>query len=333
MRIIRPGDSGDAVRDVQHRLLALGHRLETDELSGRFGGTTEKGVRAFQISRGLPEDGIVGPDTWARLVEAGYRLGDRTLYLRSPSLRGDDVLDLQRRLNELGFEAGKEDGIFGRRTHTATLEFQRNIGAPSDGIVGLGTVKALEGVRPAVRGTSRSLVREAESLREGLAGMVGAAIAIDGSVEGAVGNPDAVAPSGTLLDALAVAITNLGAEPVSVTDAGDDPAERARAANSADAAVYLAISVRPSSGSIAHWGTPTTHSPKGLHLCGLISDELMEADVPLEPARPLSVSVLRETRMPAVILELPEETHVPHVARAIARAIERFLEPETQSAD
>ena len=30
----------------------------------------------------------MGPDTWGQLVEAGYRLGDRTLYLRSPAFRG-----------------------------------------------------------------------------------------------------------------------------------------------------------------------------------------------------------------------------------------------------
>ena len=106
-------------------------------LDGHFGEFTDRAVRAFQTSRGLLVDGKVGPDTWGRLVEAGWRLGDRTLYLRSPNLRGDDVLDLQHRLNELGFEVGKEDGIFGRRTQAAVVDFQRNVGEGADGIVGL----------------------------------------------------------------------------------------------------------------------------------------------------------------------------------------------------
>ena len=141
----------------------LGHRIDADEADGHFGDTTDRAVRAFQTSRGLLVDGKVGPDTWGRLVEAGWRLGDRTLYLKSPNLRGDDVLDLQHRLNELGFEVGKEDGIFGRRTQTAVVDFQRNVGEGADGIVGLGTVRALERVKPTVPGPSRSQVREAEA--------------------------------------------------------------------------------------------------------------------------------------------------------------------------
>src|SRR4051794_27055669 len=103
MDLIRRGAYGEPVRDVQHRLLAVGLRVDADELSGRFGTTTEAAVREFQRRRGLPTDGIVGPDTWNQLVEAGYRIGDRTLYLRSPAFRGDDVQALQRMLNALGF--------------------------------------------------------------------------------------------------------------------------------------------------------------------------------------------------------------------------------------
>ena len=76
-------------------------------------------MRAFQDARGLRVDGICGPETWGALVESGYRLGDRLLYLRRPMLRGDDVAELQRRLNGLGFDAGREDGILGPETEAA----------------------------------------------------------------------------------------------------------------------------------------------------------------------------------------------------------------------
>jgi peptidoglycan hydrolase-like protein with peptidoglycan-binding domain len=66
--IIRQGDSGDAVRDVQHRLVDLGLRLDPDDLEGSFGPSTEAAIKAFQRQRGLPADGIVGPDTWGQLV-------------------------------------------------------------------------------------------------------------------------------------------------------------------------------------------------------------------------------------------------------------------------
>jgi N-acetylmuramoyl-L-alanine amidase len=150
---------------VQHRLLAAGLRIDPDELDGAFGASTEEAVRGFQRARGLPPDGIMGPDTWGQLVEAGYRLSDRTLYLRSPAFRGDDVRALQRMLNALGFDAGKEDGIFGPRTDRAVREFQRNVASRVDGIVGLDTVNAISRYRPPVDAPSRAVVREGEAAR------------------------------------------------------------------------------------------------------------------------------------------------------------------------
>ena len=79
-------------------------------------------MRAFQEGRGLRADGICGRQTWSALVEAGYQLGDRLLYLRAPMLRGDDVAELQRRLGGLGFDAGRVDGILGERTVAGVRE-------------------------------------------------------------------------------------------------------------------------------------------------------------------------------------------------------------------
>ena len=133
MRTFRRGDSGEDVRDVQHRLVALGASIDPSELGGTFGFSTEAAVRAFQQRRGLLVDGVVGSETWDELVEAGFVVGDRTLYLRHPYFRGDDVRALQRRLNALGFDAGREDGIFGPRSDRAVREFQRNTGRDPDG--------------------------------------------------------------------------------------------------------------------------------------------------------------------------------------------------------
>ena len=112
--ILRAGDEGDAVRDLQHRLGGAGHVVAPTEI-GTFGDNTEAAVRAFQTSRQIRIDGIVGPETWSALVESGFVLGDRLLYLQSPNLRGDDVVALQHTLNRLGFDAGREDGILGPR--------------------------------------------------------------------------------------------------------------------------------------------------------------------------------------------------------------------------
>ena len=69
------------------------------------------------------------------LIEAGWRLGDRLLVLAAPQLRGDDVTELQDALNQLGFDCGRPDGIFGPpasdpdvpRSSTAVLACERHV--------------------------------------------------------------------------------------------------------------------------------------------------------------------------------------------------------------
>ena len=79
-------------------------------------------------------------------------------------LRGDDVAELQRRLNALGFDAGREDGILGTETETALRQFQQNVGATADGVCGPSTLAAIARVSGLAAGSVAS-VREREDLR------------------------------------------------------------------------------------------------------------------------------------------------------------------------
>ena len=116
------GDAGPAVRDLHQRLMRAGYLCDGET----FDDSTERAVRTFQESRRLEVDGVVGNHTWAALVEAAHRLGDRLLYHKSsPMLRGDDVAELQQRLGALGFDAGRVDGIFGPETAAAQAELDR----------------------------------------------------------------------------------------------------------------------------------------------------------------------------------------------------------------
>ena len=76
-------------------------------------------------------------------MDAGYRMGDRTLFLRMPYFHGNDVAELQRALGALGFACGVEDGIFGAYTELALRKFQMNMGLFSDGIAGAFTFAAI----------------------------------------------------------------------------------------------------------------------------------------------------------------------------------------------
>lgn len=149
MRPVGRGNSGKQVVDIQTRLGALGHFLGKEGADGFFGPHTESAIRAFQQRRLLFADGIVEDNTWTELVEAGYEPGDRLLYLRVPYMRGDDVLYLQRRLDELGFDCGPVDGIFSPQIEVAVTEFQRNVGLNVDGIVGETTLDRLRRLQKA----------------------------------------------------------------------------------------------------------------------------------------------------------------------------------------
>ena len=62
-RNLRRGSAGDDVRTVQ---VALG--FTGDVVDGLFGDVTEQAVREFQRRRGLEDDGVVGPQTWAEIL-------------------------------------------------------------------------------------------------------------------------------------------------------------------------------------------------------------------------------------------------------------------------
>ena len=61
---------------------------------------------------------------------------NRILKLVSPNMRGDDIKWAQNRLNELGYNAGKADGIFGPNTDKAVKAFQKANGLSQDGDIG-----------------------------------------------------------------------------------------------------------------------------------------------------------------------------------------------------
>lgn len=63
--LLRKGDTGAAVKLLQHRLNILGNQLTED---GIWGVQTDSAVRGYQYKAGLTVDGIVGPKTQAALV-------------------------------------------------------------------------------------------------------------------------------------------------------------------------------------------------------------------------------------------------------------------------
>jgi len=179
VRTLSLTDRGKEVSDVQTRLHALGHELGREGVDGYFGPRTQLALRTFQQQRGLLADGVLGANTWRELVEAGYALGERLLYLRVPNFRGDDVLALQVKLNLLGFNAGPERGIFDNGVERAVIDFQRNAGLPVDGIVGDETQRKLDALRKAESGGEGKKIPDRDEGFVPHDTLAGAVIAVD----------------------------------------------------------------------------------------------------------------------------------------------------------
>jgi N-acetylmuramoyl-L-alanine amidase len=350
MRVIREGDRGRQVADVQRRLASLGHAPADKELTGVFGSETKIRVMAFQQERGLSVDGIVGDETWRQLVEASWRLGDRVLYLAAPHLRGDDVRDLQDRLATLGFNSGRVDGIFGPQTEAGVREFQRNYGLPPDGIVAAQSVRALTGLPRMASDLPIGVLREREALRRRTAtGLAGLRIVLDPGHGG--DDPGFVGPAGAresdvcfaIATALEAVLSATGTQVFLTRRHGDGPedAERATLANTLESDLYLSLHAggaeQSARGAAAYYfGHERFHSETGMRVAELLLEHVCSLGFIDGRAHAKTFPVLRETRMPAVVLEAgyltnPDEERLlidpafqQRLATAIAESLRRF---------
>lgn len=304
---LRAGDSGPEVRDLHRRLSVAGAAGLGD--TDVFDSATEHALHEFQSQRRLIVDGICGPQTWAALVEADNRLGDRMLYLRSPMTRGEDVTELQRRLGSLGFDAGWVDGIFGPDTEAAVRDFQHNQGLTADGVVGRDTVTALDRISGRIAGERTvAAVREIEELRHLHHGVAGRRIVI-----GENGGVPAV------VDTLARRLRIDGAEVLTLHH--PDPSAQARAANEWDGSVYLGITLAGEDLSIAYFSTEGFESAGGRALAGCCARQLTPLLDRGIAATGLRLPILRETRMPAVWCRIGPAPLVVERAAAVTTAL------------
>lgn len=303
---------------MQRRLGAAGFSPAAGGQAGVYCSVTEACVRRFQLARGLRTDGSCDEPTWAALVEASWRPGDRMLFLTSPNLRGDDIAELQARLGRIGFDCGRVDGILGPRTARAIEEFQGNCGLPADGVCGSETLQTVERVsRQTGTGPGIATVRERERLRTSPASLAGRRIVV-----GQFGGLS------MLTRALARDLRRRGAVVISVDE--PDSIAQAEAANQFGADLYVgfeALTEGPS--RICYYAVPTFESTGGRSLAERIAVELRALPTPPPQVSGMRLQVLRETRMPAVLTSFSSVRstidHSIEVARLVRVAIEHWV--------
>ena len=162
---LRLGSTGNSVEEVQALLTLLGYYNKS--VDGEYQATTEAAVRVFQGDVGLISDGVVGPETWAKLlptpstnftpppvpaeIETAVENADPKLpeeqSVDLPTLRkgmsGPAVTRIQETLERRGYYDGPIDGAFGPGTEAAVMAFQRDAQLAADGVIGPATWQAL----------------------------------------------------------------------------------------------------------------------------------------------------------------------------------------------
>lgn len=288
------GDEGRAVRDIQNRLEALGHDSRPD-VRGLFNDGTRQAVISFQRAKGLDPDGIVGPDTWRALYEAGYRLGDRIIFMRRPMIRGEDVAELQSRLNSMGFDAGKVDGIYGPETERAVVEFQHNRNLAEDGRVGPEVVTEVRLVSRGAPKEGRHAIREREWLRLLPPTIAGARVFLDPGCR----DEEEDRQAWDAATAAAAAIKESGGLPIVSRSQDTQLPERIRArrANRVGADIILAFRVsRDGDDQVFYFGSEHSRSAAGEELA------LAVAATVGGNVEGRASSILKETRAPSVVV-------------------------------
>lgn len=262
----------------------------------------------FQGDYGLRPSGEVDEDTWSALIEASWSLGERLLYLRSPNIRGDDVADLQGRLNRLGFDCGRVDGIFGPLAKKAVSDFQLNIGMESNGVCSPQVVDALSRIgSQSGEGPGVAMVREVAELEESL----------EANAQLIVGHFPGCASLAHALE------RRCHTEHLRSSSVDGDAVTQAKAANDSGAGCYIGFETSAETGLVAHfYEVPTFTSVGGHHLAQRIVGSVA-AKIPEIPCRAegLRHPVLRETRMPAVLCVVGPPEIAALKANALATAI------------
>lgn len=149
---LKIGSEGMEVRYLQERLVVLGFYAKA--VDGIFGTGTAVAVTTFQRANGLTADGVAGPKTLTQLYSANAK-GPGALATQAPAAtaaptattlksgdKGDAVKAMQQRLVTLGYLTAA-DGIYGPRTYSAVVNFQKRNGLTADGIAGKQTLSRL----------------------------------------------------------------------------------------------------------------------------------------------------------------------------------------------
>ena len=205
-------------------------------------------------------------------------------------LRGEDIAELQRSLGSLGFDAGKVDGILGPDTQKAVELFQRNSGLVVDAIFGPNCMVALRRLGERVEQGSVAVIKEKERIIT-----KGKSTEMPSIVLGHLGGFSAI------VDGFAKKLREEHIK-VAVLDHYDE-SMHAKFCNNNDVDLYIGIyPAAKSEKSVSFYSAKGFESPGGTYFTELFRKHFLALTGNNIKIIGHSERVLRETRMPAVVV-------------------------------
>ena len=242
-------------------------------------------------------------------------------------LRGDDIATLHRKLNDLGFDAGRVDGHFGLRTESALKDFQANMGLEQNGVCDATVVMTFANLARAITGGHPESLRDADDWGHRQTGITGKVVVIDpGHGDDDLGAcANGVVEAEVVVDVAEHIERLLAADGVAVLLTRGrsfhhqrelDDAARAEFANAAAADLVVSLHVDHTESSNAsgisafYFGHDRSFSAAGRLLADRLVSNL-KARTSLESlgSHPRTWDLLRITRMPAVRVYLGYATN------------------------
>lgn len=138
--VLANGSKGSEVRDLQTRLRDLG--IFSDEIDGRYGGSTVNAVRDAQQLMGVEETGVATPE-FLQVIYSDAAPTATNVTLQE-GMSGPVVRIVQQQLADLKLYDGDAiDGVFDVDVLQAVKQFQSAYAYPADGVFVPGMQKAL----------------------------------------------------------------------------------------------------------------------------------------------------------------------------------------------
>jgi peptidoglycan hydrolase-like protein with peptidoglycan-binding domain len=147
--VLRPGDKGERVRELQSRLYQLAWLPEVT--TGVYDATTKEAVQGFQVKRHLKGSGVLDRTSWRRLKamtktpthEAMFNVFHPGPPILQAGDEGDTVRDAQARLKQIAWIFGDVTGTYDAGTVEAVRGFQAKRQVPVTGKIDKRTLDRL----------------------------------------------------------------------------------------------------------------------------------------------------------------------------------------------